>query len=422
MVIIPTKTSSFEELVNNFIKDSKISCLLDLGKMLEKIDQKLFENKQSHLKVVKFKERVIQTTIGMLRFKRRYYYDEFEEKYRYLLDAFLMIPKRNRYMDSVKLKILEAASEMSYEKAGRYACEDNLPASKSTVFRLLHQACFYVEDNNVIIPNPEKIHVQIDEKFLSINHKKTKQKFYTATIFKGINNVGKKRILLNKTLISARTQKTLFNRINSALKRKYKVLIDDEIYVSGDLATYIQNSPSKLLVCKSIYVPDKYHVIHAIKNETNLTVNKFNLNDPIYLEAIAQALEDYDTVNSKKLLKLINRNPEIFSIYIEKDYRGCSQECMNSHYYASRFAKVPNKWNIDTVEKISKIIEAKVNKQIVKIGFADSYYDMPYDLEFNIDLETIATPIVNTEGMPYAMKKFFDRIQNGFDGKIIWTE
>ena len=120
MDIIPTNTTSFEEIVNYFIKDIKISGLNNIGLFLENLDQFLYENKQSHLRVVKFKERVIQTSIGMLRFKRRYYYDTYEDKYRYLLDAFLSIPKRNRYMDSVKLRIIEAASEMSYEKAGRY--------------------------------------------------------------------------------------------------------------------------------------------------------------------------------------------------------------------------------------------------------------------------------------------------------------
>ena len=109
------------------------------------------ENKQDNLRVIKFKERVIQTSIGLLRFKRRYYYDTYENKYMYLLDVFLSIPKRNRYMDSVKLKIIEAASEMSYEKAGRYGCEDNLPASKSTVCRLIKNTEFYIVDNNKII-------------------------------------------------------------------------------------------------------------------------------------------------------------------------------------------------------------------------------------------------------------------------------
>lgn len=69
MNIIPTSITSFEEIVNNLIKDIKITGLENIRKLLEAIDQALFLQKQDHMKVVKFKERVIQTTIGMLRFK-----------------------------------------------------------------------------------------------------------------------------------------------------------------------------------------------------------------------------------------------------------------------------------------------------------------------------------------------------------------
>ena len=141
---IPTNTTSFEEIVNNFISIGKISTLEALGKLLERIDKILYAQKQPFEKVVKIKERTIQTTIGILRFKRRYYFDELEDKYRYKLDAYLNIPKRNRLMNSVKIKIIEAASEMSYEKAGRYACDDGFPVSKSPVCRLIKMAEFYL--------------------------------------------------------------------------------------------------------------------------------------------------------------------------------------------------------------------------------------------------------------------------------------
>ena len=75
MNIIPTSTTSFEVIVNNFIQQGKISTLEALGELLERIDKFLYSQKQPFEKVVKIKERTIQTTIGMLRFKRRYYYD-----------------------------------------------------------------------------------------------------------------------------------------------------------------------------------------------------------------------------------------------------------------------------------------------------------------------------------------------------------
>ena len=92
---------------------------------------------------------------------------------------------------------------------------------------------------------------------------------------------------------------------------------------------------------------------------------------------------------------------------------------MNSHYYATRFDKVPNVWKLKTIEKLSKVIEAKQNRNVVKIGFQDDYYDMPYDLESTVTFEDMYRNVINTDGMPYEMKKFFDRICDGYDAKII---
>ena len=123
--------------------------------------------------------------------------------------------------------------------------------------------------------------------------------------------------------------------------------------------------------------------------------------------------------NGKKLLKLFKNNPECLRCYLSDDYEGCSQECMNSHYYANRFDKVPNIWNFNTIEKLSKIIESKQNNSKIKIGFKDEFYDMPYDLETNVEIGEIYKNVINTDGMPYHMKKFFDRICDGYDAKIL---
>ena len=386
---------------------------------MENLDQFLYENKQSHLRVVKFKERVIQTSIGMLRFKRRYYYDTYEDKYRYLLDAFLSIPKRNRYMDSVKLRIIEAASEMSYEKAGRYGCDEGFPASKATVCRLIKQTEFYLVDGFKIIKNDAKVHLQIDEKYVHIKGEKNQKRLLTATIFKGVKIKGKKRILQNRTIISGSKINPFFKRINNILGKKYGVMINDEIYVSGDLATYIQSSPEKIYVCKAIYVPDKFHIEHTLKQQTGIIANENELNDKSFQEDIISCLKDSINSESKKLLKLLKSNPECLKCYLDPNYEGCSQECMNSHYYATRFDKVPNVWKLKTIEKLSKVIEAKQNRNVVKIGFQDDYYDMPYDLESTVTFEDMYRNVINTDGMPYEMKKFFDRICDGYDAKII---
>ena len=105
--------------------------------------------------------------------------------------------------------------------------------------------------------------------------------------------------------------------------------------------------------------------------------------------------------------------------YLSDGYEGCSQEGMNSHYYAYRFDKVPNIWNFKTIEKLSMIIESKQNNSKIKIGSNEEFYDMPYDLESIIEIGEIYRNVINIDGMPYETEKFFDRICDGYDAKII---
>jgi len=415
MNIIPTSTTSFEVIVNNFINQGKISTLEALGKLLERIDKLLYSQKQPFEKVIKIKERTIQTSIGMLRFKRRYYYDELEHKYRFLLDAYLNIPRRNRLMDNVKIKIIEAASEMSYEKAGRYACEEGLPVSKAAVCRLIRNTEFFIEDNNSLIINDSKVHVQIDEKFINVIGSANKKKLYTCTIFKGVIPKGKKKVLQNRTLISSKNLNLFFEKINKSLFEKYHIKLDDEIYVSGDLASYIQKSPEKILVCKAIYVPDKFHVLKAIKDSLGLKTNKYLINDGACQKLIIDSLKGINDVDASKIRTLLSKNPESLTHYLDYEYDGCSQECMNSHYFCSRFDKVPNIWRFDTIEKLSQVICSKQNRSVVKIGWKDKYYKMPYDTIEPINVEKEYRNGLDEMNLPHHMRRFFYRLEDGWD-------
>ena len=102
MSIIATNVSSFEEIVSRHIKNVKEFGLKDLSNWLERLDASLYSDRPKHLKIIKIQGRTILTSIGLLSFKRRYYYDEINNQYLYLLDSFLKIPKRIKILDEVK--------------------------------------------------------------------------------------------------------------------------------------------------------------------------------------------------------------------------------------------------------------------------------------------------------------------------------
>ncbi|MDD7735952.1 MAG: hypothetical protein PT941_04160, partial [Bacillales bacterium] len=74
----------------------------------------------------------------------------------------------------------------------------------------------------------------------------------------------------------------------------YGVEINDKIYISGDLAPYIQNSPERITVCNAIYVPDKFHVQRLAKKYIGQKIEIFDISKfDSYIEAYIDALDNY---------------------------------------------------------------------------------------------------------------------------------
>lgn len=419
MSIIATNVSSFEEIVSRHIKNVKEFGLKDLSNWLERLDASLYSDRPKHLKIIKIQRRTILTSIGLLSFKRRYYYDEINNQYLYLLDSFLKIPKRIKILDEVKYQVIEAACEMSYEKAGRYGSDKDYPISKSTVCRAIKNLKFDIDDNLYVKNNDAIVHLQIDEKFLHILGSKNKKKLYTATIFQGKKEIGRKgkMMLLNRRILSSNKLNKLFSKINYYLDKQYKLTVDDEIYVSGDLATYIQKSSENIFVCKAIYVPDKFHIKSPILKELAIKVKDHELNNKKYMDDLTSLIEQDDKLNTNdslmKIVRLYKKNNEAFKPYQSTNYLGCSQECMNSHYFSPRFDKVGNKFKDKTITILTAILESKLNNENIRISLKEKeYYDEVNYLLGGSKYEREKYDIDKTE-MSYQTRKMFMKIEYG---------
>lgn len=416
MNIVATKLPLFEEIVEKFLKRGKENILDQLSNLLKTIDDELCSKRPKSLKFIKYKQRTILTDFGLLTFKRRYYFDTLKCEYLYLLDYKLKIPKRSKVMTNIKLKVIEAASEMSYSKAAIYGAPEGYPLSKSSVYRYIKDCNIYVKQNNFIKDNEDVIHVQIDEKFLNILGSKNKKKRLTATIFKGRKTEGTKgRIKLqNRTILSAKNDRELAKKLNDTLLKKYKVKENQKIFISGDLAQYIQQYPDKIWVCDSVYVPDKYHVKEALLKELGLIATDKELKNQKFIDSIIDGLKGTETVDGIKLRTLLKRKPESLKNYSNTKYYGCSQEGMNSHYYASRFAKLPLKFGEQNLETLCKIIEAKQNRSMIKIGFALEYYAEPFDIIGHMWKLREDKFVLDTRGMKEETRKMFENIKYGW--------
>lgn len=148
-------------------------CLKLFSKLLEECDLELAATRDKSLEMVKKVSMTILTSKGPITFKRRYYYSTKENTYTYLLDPFLRIPKYSRLSNELKIKILSFLDHLSYEAAGKDNLPDGHEISAVSVFNLLNKFTIEVEYKPFKATN-KVIHVQIDEKYISMKSKRKK--------------------------------------------------------------------------------------------------------------------------------------------------------------------------------------------------------------------------------------------------------
>lgn len=418
MNILPRAPETFDTILLNCKKFTKefIQQRLEIYdlEIFSTVDRKRFE-------VIRIDERSILTTCGIITFKRRYYYDNEYENYVYLLDNQLGIPKNVRMSNELLLKILDLASIMTYAEVGKHL-SDEFELSKFTIWKTIANTTIETCFNSEINRGNLKVHLQIDEKFINMSaHKKRKDKstcknkkrYYTVTIFAGKEN-GR---LLNKTLISSANLEDLKSRVNEMLYQRYKVGEFEEIFISGDYATYIQHF-GESLYCSSKYVPDKFHTFKAIKDSLpSMVVDSWTINQEEFQKFIIGETLHLKDDGITKVRRMLRHKPEVFKSYLDPEYLGCSQEAQNSHIYAPRFGKYANRFNPETIEKLSLVREAISNDATIKVTNSKRIIEQKLDLSYlpkiGITLDEPLTDILDTSYMKRESRKMFNDIKYG---------
>lgn len=402
------------ETLDNFLLKSQLVHKESIQNALERYDKHIYtliDHKRFIL--IRLDERTILSSYGILRFKRRYYYDSFMNEYCYLLDNMLQIPKSKRMTNELILKMLELASIMSYKQVGEHLSNEFV-ISKYTVCKTISNVLLETYFDVDIDRKGLKVHVQVDEKFIGMINSKNKKKYYTLTIFAGKEPSGKSFKLLNKTVISSANLYDLKSRLNELLIDRYKVSIDEEIFISGDFATYIQHFENSINCCKAKYVPDKFHVYKTIKDTLpDIYVDEISLNKQDFQKYLIKELSKSDNQNSRKLKNILKKNPKCFEAYLDYEYLGCSQECQNSHLYAPRFGKYANRFAPSTIEKLSLIIEAKAMN--AKVILVHKHRKIPSQIDTSIfqSYEDVLKFDLDVRDMKYETAQMFKNLKYG---------
>ena len=402
------------ETLDGFLLKSREIHKEAIQRALERYDKDIYCSiDRKRFVLIRLDERTILSSYGILRFKRRYYYDSLMEGYCYLLDNKLQIPKSKRMTNELILRILDLASIMSYKEVGEHLSNEFV-ISKYTVWKTINEVLLETHFDVNIDRRDSKIHVQIDEKFIGMVGSANKRRYYTLTIFAGKELIGKSYRLLNKTVISSANLHELKARLNDLLVDRYKVLPDEEVFVSGDFATYIRNFEESIRCCKAKYVPDKFHVYKALRDLfPGLYVDDYSLNDVGFRSRLIGRLGETDDENAKKLRKIMLNRPDAFASYLDPDYLGCSQEGQNSHIYAPRFGKYANRFSSSTIEKLSLIREARAMN--AKVILVHKYRKIPEPIDVSISqpYEDIVKYALDTREMKFETTKMFNEIKYG---------
>lgn len=187
--------------------------------------------------------RTILTLAGAVTFRRRYYLDRSTGRYTHPPDAAMGLCRYSRASADVRLKILDMAGECPYRYVGANAVPGQA-LSKSTVCRIIRDTAVTTSMGKMG-PGKSAVHVQIDEKYISMIGKKHKSRYITATIYAGKKAAGGRNALTNRTLISGVEVADVAAKINAALSEAYGLSADSSVYLSGDLAGYIQSCTSQ---------------------------------------------------------------------------------------------------------------------------------------------------------------------------------
>lgn len=414
MNILQQPDQIFSAFLTDYFDFSDSDALRMLETSLEDYDKELAATRPKHFRIVRMSSRRILTSRGLVTFKRRYYYDERSHRYFFLLDARLMIPKYARLSDELKIRILKAVTDMSYAKASMYSCPKDAPVSASTVFRLLRKTAI-----SPIVPplalSPPRVFVQVDEKYVNFRGEHRQRPVYTATIFTGIDHVyAYRNRLVDRLIFSELSQTALFRSINRHLINTFRCSMDTEVILSGDLAGYIRSGPDKIAVGKARYVPDRFHVQRALAQMLGIAITEAIADDDGALDAIREALLEVKNEQNgplvSKLLKVLSDHRDGIRYWFSPQYPGCSQESMNSHYYAARLAKKPNTFSVRSVSRLLVLLNAINNDATMTLDTQDDFYGFDSEVAVALSYPEPLKEYITKTNYPRYLRDLFTKI------------
>lgn len=351
-------------------------------------------------------EKTYQTILGEVRYKRTYYKHKNKSQFAYLSDLVFGIEPNSKVEPMIKIRAIENAIDMSYEKSGENAAEDMTLSKQSvmTEIRALGEVKKEIEIEEK--KEVKNIYIEADEDHVALQQGSNHQ-MKLIYVHEGLEEVGKKRNRLKNPVYFTgdhRNNEERWLEIADYLEARYKLEKVENIYLSGDGARWIKEGLNWIVGSK--YVLDKYHLSKSInKSVSHLETEKEEIRSAIW-EAIGRCDKErvkhlYKTIiglteketKKESVIKQRNyiiRNWDGIERAKEPAYIGCSAEGHVSHILSSRLSSRPMGWSKLGVNLMANLRAYRANGgKIIDIFYAKAKMQEQKEKRIKIDEEII---------------------------------
>lgn len=361
--------------------------LCDLGrnicqKALETLDEQIKNDPEQRKDWVverKDDEKTIMSIFGPVTYKRTYYRNKITGEYAYLVDRLAGIEVHARTDLSLKAKVVDLSTEVSYRKAG--AQLDNPDQQTAVSGQTVMNALRRIPLQTGICKGSESekkkvryLHVQADEDHVKLQNGKTALA-KLVYVSEGYSEQGRRKALKNVHYISGvyRDNEQLYEEVWEYIDGVYDTQYVEKIFVYGDGAVWIRELCEYLP--NSVFLLDRYHinryVIRATASAPHLRselwdgINRCDINK--VKEVLKKAREAATSDSAKKAVLECRRyligNWDGICAWKEhsEEVIGCSAEGHVSHVLSARLSSRPMAWSEQGADRMAKLRGMKAN-------------------------------------------------------------
>lgn len=318
----------------------------------------------------KERKRTVLTELGTINIKRDYYYDKVNECYVSPLDLVIGMGKYERVTASVGAKLVETATEYSYERSAQIVTDGAV--SRQTVRNQILKINVPENEPKVREKETKELHVFADEDHVHMQKpKKAKGKkgqiVPLVTVTEGINAEGKRHYTENPmSFVNEEFDtKELWRTVSGYIGKAYDVEKIEKIYLHADGGGWIKNGLEEY--AQTVHVIDGFHIEKELKRIAGCfqgrnirqrlhgAIEKENKQkaDQIIQEMMDLAEDEKTEEKVKAFGKYLMNHWSEAVVRRNEEVPGSCTEGQVSHLLAKRFSRDPMGWSKAGLGKLS---------------------------------------------------------------------